>query len=678
MALTYQEKIDKLKLDRSLAINAYNAVVDARADALSEDQYNNFYLHGDSVYIGINDLIWYHLKERQLTGGVIYDRPALGDTHDTWSYNWDVLMQLALSPSGDGVWGLYPPNEDGVGDSAISLESMYLNLNGGDTIPSPLEGLMGYLQDASDWAGDSATGDSYNSGDSYTTTGEAESAAKIHLYNTDTGYGSHYNTALLGTGLLGRRTSNVNIATEVGEVDYVYVIGYGSAVDDSDFYLDSTADPNNFLGNINYKYNFLTALSNIVTYGDSQSEYQKILRGLQANLRIIQGLDGDTNSFFRDTGMNLEIGDSADNITPILSLLGTMIGDSGDTWPGDTNFWAFYNYFGDTVGVDPSEANFGTGLTTVAAYGDSLKSFLNTRFVDLENRGDSAILGDTHVSGDTTFTKERKWRLFWLKSRVAKPKSSRSDYLALLKAVTSASSQVTEWNNELDVLIGDSDAHRLTFIKTPTIYAAYYDPNTDQDDGHVIQGKVTMVYDGQQHATHYWIYRQDVPTHGASNITNDQWSNTYHSWTQGDTDPENGFIRNRYTFYDTYGDPIGDSFAGDSTFAGAKKYVHRVRVFDTTNTVSGDTTASEQSNIFDTTTAKSFTATIGDSILSFGDSHTFANGSYIVINNTTNSNGYYQITRVGDTSINIWPSITGETTGTVYTTSSVVIMRIEV
>jgi hypothetical protein len=670
MAFTFQQKFDDAKLDRSLAVNSKNALVTAREEVLEEDEFNDSFLHGDTNNIGINDLIWFWYAERRLEWGDTYYYPEIGDTYDDWTTNYSYIMTAALSPFGDSGFseGFYPPDENGTASSTINFETIYLNHNG-DSVSgdSFYRGFLGYLKLLTYSVGDTpgaypwGSGDTLVSGYVYSDQAEAENAAEILIYGDSSVPGTQNDVGdtMTGTGLIGRRLANVEIAEDEDTGNWRYTIGADLTGDSANFWGDSLVDVNGFLGNIAFKTNFLTGLLNTCLLGDSVSDYQNHLRRLLDELERIEGLGGDTNIKFQDPDMAADVGDSSGTVGSILSLLGSYIGDSGDSWysGGDTTLWGLYFYFNDGARTG-SEGIFNNGLYKVKEFGDSLDLLISSRYNNLYVN----IIGDTYDSSESDFTNARKWRNFWIKTRILKPKASLLSYNALGDAITNAEVQITNANTELITLLGDTLENHLEYIPTPNLFTVYHDPKRNQDTGVIRRRKVQVVYDGQQHATAYWIYRDDIPIIGASTISNDQWGDSliYAKFTN--TDPITGFVETTYTDW-------------DATFANGDKYVYRVRTFDDVNTVNGDTTASLQSEIFDSDNGKSFASVTGDSTLMLGDSHNFRVGEYVVINGTDSRNGYYTITRIGDSTINVSPSMGGDTSGTAYPCTSAVFIE---
>ncbi|MHA2032307.1 MAG: hypothetical protein ACW99Q_23280, partial [Candidatus Kariarchaeaceae archaeon] len=133
-------------------------------------------------------------------------------------------------------------------------------------------------------------------------------------------------------------------------------------------------------------------------------------------------------------------------------------------------------------------------------------------------------------------------------------------------------------------------------------------------------------------------------------------------WPNGDTTSTHYDNRVPYFYADPF--PINTN------------WVYRVQTIDSNDQVSGDTTKSLQSNLFDSTLGTTWNSISGDSVLELGDSHDYRRNEYVVIDETFNSNGYYRITRTEDTNIFVTPNLTsGDITGKVYPTTSVVFVE---
>ena len=78
MAFTFAEKLQKVKTERSNALNQKVSTEVAQAIALEEDEFNDTFLFGDGTNIGIIDLIDYYYVETEELNGNVYDEPNVG------------------------------------------------------------------------------------------------------------------------------------------------------------------------------------------------------------------------------------------------------------------------------------------------------------------------------------------------------------------------------------------------------------------------------------------------------------------------------------------------------------------------------------------------------------------------------------------------------------------------
>ena len=599
----FDAKVNESRTIRSLAVNAKNAVVSARGDLLKEDSYNNKYLHGDTLgNIGINDLIWYWLYERGLEGGNNYIRPFLDSSLSHWRTDYNEVMISSLEPTGDrhpfgyGWWtnevpdarylnGFYPPNFNGVAAEELNFATDYLNWNGDTRAPDNTwghgtqgdsSGFLFHLWALYETLGDSQTtpDDSIVSGYIYADAAAATIAAKQYLYGDSVGPGTQVGKTKLGWGVIGRRSADVNISTNQSGL-WRYVIG-NDAIDQPNYWGDSTGDVNSFLDTIPFDSNLLTTLYAVCQFGDSNGVYSTHLRALETELAKIEG---DSNPLFSDPDIVAEIGDTSGAINDLLTTIGTIIGDSGDTYyaGGDTTLWGFYSFFSD-AGTDGTEGIMDVALLKAKEFGDSLRATITNRYDNYIN-----AIGDTFVTDETDFTGARKWRSFWVKTRIFKPKSTLLSYDALGSSITDSEKQVANANEQLRTLYGDSDYHHYSYILTPLMLAAFYDPKLDQDTGAVLEKKITSVFDGQQHATQYRIYRQKYTSAGATSITNTVWGDTYYYDTLKTINEDSGFVITEYT------DTGRIAYEGDSIQTGEELFLYKDTLISLPNGREGDT-----------------------------------------------------------------------------------------
>jgi len=609
MAFSFQQKFDKSKEDRSIAVSSKNAIVQARADVLEEDQFNNVFLHGDSNgNIGINDLIWYWLYEKGLEGGNYYLRPVLDSSLEHWRDDYESVMSNAVHLTGEKPppemkwWqrkipderylnGFYPP--DGEGDRAKDLnwETDYLNANGdsrpGDSTwgfysQGDSDGFLFHLYGLYTTLGYSPTRYPWGAGDSqvspykYLAGVGAELAAKKYLYGSVfIADGEQRGTTMLGRGLLGRRRADTDIDSNFS-AGWRYVIGNNSE-NQPTFYADSSGDENGFLDDINYKTNFLTTLNNVCEFGDSSSTYIAHLNSLATQLALI---DSGTNILFAAPEMSADIGDSAFNVTDMIDKLSRYIGHSGDVWvdvgSGDSSLWGLYNYFNGAVG---NESEFNDGLDLCKFLSDSTRTLVYNRYTALDNGTIMGVGGDEE--GD--FTGGRFWRSFWVKTRIGKTKGTLLSWIALATSERDSIKELADKNQQLQIILGDTTWDHYEYIPTPSILASFYDPKLDQDTGALIIKKVTSVFDGQQHASEYVISRKLYTTASSTAISNDPWGDTYYYDTITSIDPDTRFVLTTYTDFGQI------EYAGDSVQEEFQElFLYKHQLFSTRD-LKGDT-----------------------------------------------------------------------------------------
>jgi hypothetical protein len=248
-----------------------------------------------------------------------------------------------------------------------------------------------------------------------------------------------------------------------------------------------------------------------------------------------------------------------------------------------------------------------------------------------------------------------------MNERLGKPTGSYNTYYALGNAITTASTQATNATTPLQILLGNTRTSHLQYIPTPNALACYPYPLIDATTGAIVRRRGGFVFDGQQHATAYRIYKTPLPSYSSVNLNADtQWddTNTYYA-TQTSLNT-NGFVNN--IFVDT-----GDSVAG-------QKWLYRVKVVDWTYTVGGDTCMSLFSHLYNTSVTQSYAfplVSAADSTIHFGVAHPFKAGNYVLLQNTANSNGFYKVTSTGDTSIKVTPTHSS-TSGTAFLCSNCV------
>jgi hypothetical protein len=630
--MTYEEKVESIKQNRSNALNQRVSLQNARVSAVDEDDFNNKYLWGDGTNIGIQDLIKYYYQEKNAEVGRTWSSPSLSNYTESY---WESLLEDAIDTDGDGSGGFYP---NGSQDQQINTSSVYLNDNGDNGETSG--GLVQDITNIDTIIGQEATvTGTHTSTQTFGDATTAEDAAEEFLYGgNDPGYTVDTGATpieITGSGIRGRRTRDVEIGTSG---TYNFTIGDGS-IDEPDFFADTT-DVNGYGGNektdlINY---IDTLITNLESYRDN------ILTPLRDELDNI--FDG-TNELFDD--MKSKISDDSGNLDTLISNINGYIGSSGDTVSADT-LYGYYNYFN---GADGTETDFDTQLTNL----ETLNSSIDT---EISNRTSGLI--NTYV-GDTYSDKMKFWRYFWIKERIGKPVASLISINGIDTGISNAEDTLSNKNDSLENLIGNTDSDRQEWIPQPEVYAAYFNPIFNVDDGSIIQLRTGVVFSGQQHATEYEIFRDLVDN---ISLNNNEWSNSLKiaDYTKV---ADNGYVSQEYV---------------DTNVSQDETYVYRVRVYDDTNDPNYTFSGSAQSKIYDDINPVSYTFQNDETLLIDGTSFNtskvnieketdFAVGSYTILFSSSGDNDdIYSIlkTQENQTDMSVWiyPALTTEEDGNLH------------
>jgi hypothetical protein len=342
--------------------------------------------------------------------------------------------------------------------------------------------------------------------------------------------------------------------------------------------------------------------------------------------------DISNNDLFTDAGMNEDVIDTT--ISAYLSFLEGHLGDNLDVVT-DGTIYGYYNFFNTANG---EETDFNDYLT-------ELETLIGTTIFD--EIIDRATNVRAYV-GETSSQNLNKWRTFWIKARIAKPEASLitvngiSDILDSIDTI-----KLPKANNELNELLGTN----LEYIPTLKMYASYED-NLFNDNGSLNTRRISLVYQGINHATRYDVFRQNLST---ISINNNDWSEDYLYDTVTDlNDLQN--IKSMYT--DT-----------DENFLAGQKFIYRIRAYDNEN--DSITSQSLQSKIYDDTTSYSFSV-IENSLIDLGEEHGIKPGFYVVLSEISENDGFYLVLNSNETKLSVYPAIESETSGVLYVAKGVV------
>lgn len=621
--MTYDEKIEQIRQNRSNALNSKVKISQAQINAIEEDNFNKKFLFGDTSNNGILDIIKLYYEEENLEKGITFTKPSLTNMNNLTT--WNNQFTSAISIAGDEEFYL-DSDTDGLADEELNLTTEWLN---GNDAGSETDGIFGDLNYFLEFnigidVSDTTTVTSLYE---YVDASAAEAAAISFLYPN--------NYSKIGKGIRGRRTRNVEITTESNSDPlYRYIIGGDATTDEPTFYSNLT-DINSQGGG--EKTEFLTNLNNLISSINDTSDYQSKLTEIY---NAIYDIKNGNNEIFEEASMSTDIDDDTIAITTLKNNLDIYVGTNTDTLIDDT-LWGYYNWFNT---ADGTEGTFDTNLTNLETLINTIKTTITTRFNNIEG-----IIGDINPA---SFTKLRKWRYFWINTIIGKPTSSLINLNGMNTAISTANNTLNKANEELSTLFGSTAIDREKYIPTPELVTSFNNHKRD-DEGNIIQLRIGFAYIGQAHATKYKIYRRTI-----DNITydNEQWNDTVYLEVT-DLDNKTGNVKMIYNDI-------------DNNFTIGDIYCYRVRTFDETN--DSFISASEESKIYDDTNEYSFTEIVNGKI-NIGEND-LSIGQIILIKNTTSNNGFYFINYKNEEIIGINGINNLNESGNLYLTNSIVII----
>ena len=92
--MTYEEKIESKRQDRSNALNSKVGISQAELDAIDVDDFNSEYLFGDGINIGVIDLINLYYDEKNIEKSSTYAKPAHTASETVWDNQFNDAISL--------------------------------------------------------------------------------------------------------------------------------------------------------------------------------------------------------------------------------------------------------------------------------------------------------------------------------------------------------------------------------------------------------------------------------------------------------------------------------------------------------------------------------------------------------------------------------------------------------
>lgn len=300
-----------------------------------------------------------------------------------------------------------------------------------------------------------------------------------------------------------------------------------------------------------------------------------------------------------------------------------------------------YNYF-SALPAGYSRGVVDTKLNTTLP---NLKSSIKNSLLSRETEVKSAI-----SYGDTS-SGIRKWLFFWISQNIQKPISPYVGLNGISQSIASAQKTLNQSNEALDILFGDTGK----YIAQPTSIAAFFDPVLDEE-GLVTQSKIRYLWLGSTVVNKYKIFKQIITSQTPDNT----------DWTDSDLltwvvtkNPDTSSI------FIEYVDTVVDEETG---------YIYRVQSFDTNEGPTGDiprvdsfNTSSVQSKIYEESGINILG--INEGLITTDIEHDIDENTYIAITGTSSNDGYYWVTDVTPTTIQLENIIlSGGEEGTVHKT----------
>jgi len=602
--MTFQEKVDALKQDRTNTISAIRGINSSEVDLQESIDFNNQYLFGDGTHLGVVNFLELYYSELNLAVGRIATTPALHNGLDSTKNSWTSQFNSAVTTAGDGSLYL-DGNSDGIADENINNSSAWLFQNGdqGQTnagIKSEISSINSALGASASNNSDSRISDYiYTSGDGtgLDDTVDALLAAQTRAQSDR------------GSGLLGKRTQNADensefvvepdpltgtqeIYTEEDPSDpgfWRYTVGYNGA--DTPHYF---AEPE--------RSNLINALDSIII--ELQSYEAKIIE-IEG---YITSVDNGTNALFSEAGMDNDI----DTATELINLgnLKTQIQSLITDYQSQSSYFSVFTASTDISGqVGYIEADFNNRLnTTISGLNSTLTSELNSRVTEVESF--------INLSDATLTLGFRKWLYFWVKENIQKPVSPYISLNGIGVAKTSQQNSLSNQNATLNTVSGNAEEY---LVNAPMI-GAFPNPKLDEN-GIILQQRVNLLWLGYPAANKYKIFRS--PRSSIVSITNDNWTDaTLLSWIIT-VNEDSGSIDIEYL---------------DTTFLANTLYIYRVQAFDSTGDgpssplprIDSFDSSSLQSKIYDEANGVALTD-ITSGRMTVPEGHEFQSGSWVYI-----------------------------------------------
>lgn len=539
MSVSIQDIINQALENRAIALSSLSASLKEKESKEEELGFYYKYLFGDGGNnLGVINILEIYYKELDISVGRTTSRPALQGGINSSKNLWISAFDNAIKFQGDDANGFYPPDtQTNIGDLNFNTGSNFLTTNGdnGET----QGGIVVDILNAIEKIGEEASQND-NSRGSFNTESEAE----------------ELRDETKGSGILGKRTENSEVFNDGTEEEPEWKVGK-NGIDNPHWYNDGK--------------DFENALQSII---NELEIYETHIGSIKSYLEFIE--NGE-HAQFEEAGMseNMPI-DDINRITTLENNIQNFISDLQEELEYFSSFTA-----SDDISNQPNynENVFNNKLQ------NTVPNLLNSIRTTLQSRAN--VVG-TNIDFNNTEGSFRKWLVFWIKQAIGKFDGALVTINGIRdNTIPNAEKSLENANEAIETLFGDDFTR---FLIRPEVFAAFYNPEIDEETGEVISKNTGLIWSANLAANRYNIYRRNVTT-STSLLSNDtQWQESDRIKQFVDLNEAETMVRSDYT---------------DKNVSSGI-YVYRVKSFDTNelpkakdrlDTVLNKNTSSPQSDV---------------------------------------------------------------------------------
>ena len=321
--------------------------------------------------------------------------------------------------------------------------------------------------------------------------------------------------------------------------------------------------------------NLKSSLNNLKSSLEAYNSYLNIIK------QKIEYIKNEKNISFEEAGMNFNILFGNNDDTVNIPIIKNKIQDHLSNLQSEITYFDSFNQSDDISGQtgynrSVFDAKLENGLNNL--FTNASTGFKKT-FTDRENIIKN-IINFNNISGSF-----RKWLVFWIKQVIGKFDGALISINGIKNdTIPNANNSIKNANEAIETLLGEKYEE---FLLKPEIFAAFYNPEIDEETGETISKNVGLIWSANLAANRYNIYRRNVTT-STTLLSNDtQWQESDRIKQFIDLNEAETMIRSDYT----------DKNLNPGI------YVYRVKSFDTnqapiaSNRLDNKNTSSPQSDV---------------------------------------------------------------------------------